>query len=192
VRKVFRHQFGGSVAGGKPINTVCYLVKTCRTCQTEKPIAEFSKSTEKFDGHNTRCKTCERLRHKRDYQNRFPIIQADNKRRSREDRLAAMRHYCSGEPHCQCCGESNIEFLTFDHVEGGGRQHRKDIGGNFYGWLRRQGYPEGFRVLCFNCNCSLGHYGYCPHGNVIGPKRMEKPRVIQWATPANGGILKGA
>jgi len=34
---------------------------------------------------------------------------------------------------------------------------------NFYRWLKQNNFPEGFRVLCINCNFSLGIYGYCPH-----------------------------
>lgn len=30
-------------------------------------------------------------------------------------------------------------------------------------WLKKNNYPPGFRVLCMNCNFSLGMRGYCPH-----------------------------
>ena len=34
----------------------------------------------------------------------------------------------------------------------------------FYIWLKRHGYPQDdFKCLCWNCNCSRGRYGYCPH-----------------------------
>jgi len=67
---------------------------------------------------------------------------------------------------CACCGEDRIEFLSIDHIGGGGNKHRKSLGRtgyHFYYWLKRNNYPKGFRVLCHNCNQSLGHYGYCPH-----------------------------
>ena len=72
---------------------------------------------------------------------------------------------------CACCGEGRREFLTIDHIAGNGAAHRRALWGDsrkgsgspFYGWLKRQGYPEGFRVLCQNCNCAMGYYGYCPH-----------------------------
>ena len=69
---------------------------------------------------------------------------------------------------CQCCGESHVEFLSIDHIAGGGRAHRKEVfgkpdGGNLFAWLKRNGYPEGYRVLCMNCNCAYGFQGYCPH-----------------------------
>jgi hypothetical protein len=43
--------------------------------------------------------------------------------------------------------------LEIDHAEGGGNQHRRKIGwSRLYHWLKRNNYPEGFRVLCPTCN----------------------------------------
>lgn len=72
---------------------------------------------------------------------------------------------------CVCCGEENPEFLSIDHVEGNGNKHRKEItsggGIHFYRWLRKQGYPKDkYRLLCMNCQCSHGWYGYCPHQRI--------------------------
>lgn len=64
---------------------------------------------------------------------------------------------------CACCGETQPAFLAIDHINGGGRQHRLTVSRNFYAWLRAEGFPEGFRVLCHNCNMALGFYGSCPH-----------------------------
>jgi hypothetical protein len=65
---------------------------------------------------------------------------------------------------CSCCGEDEFVFLAVDHIDGGGNQHRKELGGNqrFYAWLRRNEYPSGFQVLCWNCNWAK-HHGGCPH-----------------------------
>ena len=71
-----------------------------------------------------------------------------------------------GGTRCACCGETGIAFLTIDHIEGKGRQHRKMIqrkGETFYRWLKVHNFPPGYRVLCMNCNCSLAWFGYCPH-----------------------------
>jgi len=68
---------------------------------------------------------------------------------------------------CACCGETRIEFLSIDHVKGGGNKHRRDAkltnSTDLYLWIIRHGFPDDFRVLCYNCNCSLGFFGYCPH-----------------------------
>ena len=81
------------------------------------------------------------------------------------EKTQALEAY--GGATCSCCGELHVEFLTLDHINGGGRKHRQEIrrqGFHFYSWLRLHGYPSGFRVLCMNCNLSLGLYKYCPHG----------------------------
>lgn len=82
-------------------------------------------------------------------------------------RLAALEAY--GRV-CACCGESRIEFLAVDHIGGAGNEHRRNVkarsGQNLYNWLKSNGYPPGFRVLCHNCNMALGFYGYCPHAEV--------------------------
>jgi len=70
-----------------------------------------------------------------------------------------------GGPICACCGETNLFFLTFDHINGGGRKHILEIGHpNLGGWLRRNNYPDGYRVLCANCNSGRAMVGgVCPH-----------------------------
>jgi hypothetical protein len=67
---------------------------------------------------------------------------------------------------CSCCSEAELDFLAVDHIDGGGNDHRKIAGSGtrFYAWLRREGYPEGFQVLCHNCNFSKHvNGGTCAH-----------------------------
>lgn len=70
---------------------------------------------------------------------------------------------------CACCGESTPEFLSLDHINGNGAEERKKgkSGMMILSALRRAGWPEEskneYRLLCFNCNFSIGHYGFCPH-----------------------------
>jgi hypothetical protein len=64
-------------------------------------------------------------------------------------------HYCGGEVKCHC-NEADLGLLTMDHVHGGGNKHRKEVGTktgyNFYSWLKKNSFPDGFQVLCWNCN----------------------------------------
>ena len=84
-----------------------------------------------------------------------------NKEYRKRVRIEAIEHY-GGK--CDCCGESNIEFLCFDHINNDGAKHRKQMADRSIApWLRRNNYPKGFRVLCHNCNMARGVYGYCPH-----------------------------
>lgn len=63
--------------------------------------------------------------------------------------------YSSGSMGCALCKESRLPCLSIDHINGGGCLHRKKIvmksGTPFYAWLENNGFPEGFRVLCMNC-----------------------------------------
>ncbi|MFH1859805.1 MAG: hypothetical protein ABH870_02135 [bacterium] len=81
-------------------------------------------------------------------------------------RIEVLSFYSNGTMECACCGEKQIEFLCIDHINGGGREEkrgekRKQRG--IYEYLKAQKFPLGYRVLCHNCNMSLGFYGYCPH-----------------------------
>lgn len=75
---------------------------------------------------------------------------------------------------CACCGETHPKFLAIDHINGDGNVHRrsmtksKRIGSKTtYRWLRDNGYPPGFQVLCHNCNVAKHLNGnVCPHQNM--------------------------
>ena len=68
---------------------------------------------------------------------------------------------------CLCCGENDLRFLTIDHIDGGGVQQRKSVGrssgSDFFRWLKLSGFPDGFQVLCVNCNVAKFWGGECPH-----------------------------
>lgn len=83
----------------------------------------------------------------------------------RDGRMRALQAYGGVVPQCSCCGEGTVQFLALDHVNGGGHTQRKELGGGgFYVWLRKNNYPEGFRVLCHNCNIGRQiNGGLCPH-----------------------------
>lgn len=76
---------------------------------------------------------------------------------------------------CKCCEEDRIEFLSIDHVHGGGKKHIESLkigrGFQFYTYLRTNNFPDKdkLRVLCMNCNFALGIIGYCPH---------QRPRFV--------------
>lgn len=79
-------------------------------------------------------------------------------------RLQILTHYSDGKLSCRCCGESHYEFLTIDHIDNNGAEERKTCKPASLFWkLRREGYPPGYQVLCWNCNCCRGIHGYCPH-----------------------------
>lgn len=87
-----------------------------------------------------------------------------NTKRRYEVRKQVFDHYGN---RCNCCGEPNILFLSIDHVNRDGVTHRKETGVSGTGinyWLVKHNFPEGFQVLCFNCNLGRERNGgICPH-----------------------------
>jgi hypothetical protein len=71
------------------------------------------------------------------------------KRKNIKDRADAISYY-GGK--CAICGEDLFIFLTIDHINNNGAEHRKKVGHKLATWLRQNNYPEGFQVLCMNCN----------------------------------------
>ena len=105
--------------------------------------------------------------HKWYLENRTRMLDLDRENRHKI-RKRILEHYSHGNLKCECCGETHFEFLTVDDIEGKVHKNKKLLGGSgFYVWLEKQNFPEGFRVLCMNCNFSKGKYGYCPHEKEI-------------------------
>jgi hypothetical protein len=70
---------------------------------------------------------------------------------------------------CACCGETNLGFLTIDHVESDGAAHRKNLNLSLYHWLAKHNFPDGFQTLCYNCNLGRArNRGVCPHHQSLG------------------------
>jgi hypothetical protein len=147
--------------------------KACIRCKTVKPLGEF----EDEKGYvKAQCGVC------RVYSATFAVRDrrkwTDSQRQiTQRKRAAALRSLktevlAAYGGHCGCCGEGALEFLSIDHVNGNGNSHKRELrkmskpgvsSPNLYMWLKQKGYPEGFQVLCHNCNQAKGHYGTCPH-----------------------------
>jgi hypothetical protein len=93
-------------------------------------------------------------------------LKRDNDKKNRKNAfIEALTHYTNGKPKCYCCSEDIIILLSLDHINGGGRQHRKKAKIKHTAqWAKRHNWPKIFRVACHSCN--LGAYingGICPH-----------------------------
>ena len=92
-------------------------------------------------------------------------IKTRGKARERRDfiRKTVFDHYGN---KCVCCGETIEVFLTVDHIYNGGAEHRKEVGSGIrlYKWLIDNDFPDGFQLLCRNCNWGKHvNNGICPH-----------------------------
>lgn len=139
-------------------------MKPCKDCYEVKSLEDFPKNPTYLDGRANQCKVCKNLYEKNRkrtwYHDKHREICKRGKAKRREEFLRAYGGKCA------CCGESTPEFLELDHINGGGRQHRLREKRDLYQVLKEQGFPKDeYRLLCANCNHSLGVRGYCPHEN---------------------------
>lgn len=124
---------------------------TCTQCETEKPLEEFYKRKKHPDRlHMQVCKSCFSERARRKIAKQLDLIYSHYGRR------------CA----CPHCTETNEYFLTIDHINGDGAEHRRQLGGSghkLYKWIIDNDYPNTIQLLCWNCNCGKNKYGVCPH-----------------------------
>lgn len=129
-------------------------MKQCARCLVNKPatLEHYRKQHKAKDGLHCWCIAC---------------FESYRRAKASALRLETLTHYSSGIPRCACCDERLVSFLTIDHVRNDGNSHRQEIGTSgsaVYIWLKRNGFPEGFQVLCWNCNLGKAlNAGVCPH-----------------------------
>lgn len=75
-------------------------------------------------------------------------------------RRVVLEHYGG---ICTCCGESTTQFLAIHHSNNDGYLERKTRKINVFDYLISNNFPEGFEILCHNCNLASAFYGVCPH-----------------------------
>lgn len=152
----------------------------------EKDSSEFYLCNRNKDKLQHECHICNLARRAADRKKcKDAGILNYSQRTQRRLKLLLLQKYSGQNPYCACCNENKVEFLSIDHIDGGGRQHKiklKKSGTSFYNWLRKNNFPKGFRVLCHNCNQSLGTLGYCPHKSPTPycpePQRRKFPLIL--------------
>jgi hypothetical protein len=149
--------------------------KVCKVCGESKLISEFAKfrqtcsvcynklENERYYNSHEHKKQQARQHYEKNKDRILAERRVKAAKKRREWKEKVLQHYGN---QCACCGISEQVFLTIDHVNGGGTQHRKKVTkatGHFYKWLVDNGYPDGFQVLCWNCNWAKHYLGVCPH-----------------------------
>lgn len=117
--------------------------KICIRCGVEKPLKKFKFSWGSKKRKN-QCSSCT----SRWYIAKFKL-----------EFLEAFDFRCS------CCGERNPYFLTLDHRNNDGAEHRRRASHvTIFAEARREKFDKSkWDCLCMNCNFAKGHYGECPH-----------------------------
>jgi len=190
-------------------NAKLETARKCKECGDSKPITEFNLASKGEGYRRHECKFCESSRKKawyqadydgaRQRQNEAARRRYAKERKHSPERRKKLAEYATrcrakakqecfehyGGMICACCGETEPMFLSLDHVNNDGYLRRKygkaTPSGSFYGFLRKTGYPDGFQVLCMNCNFGKARNGgVCPHhkeGSTIITKvsRAKRP-----------------
>lgn len=160
-------------------------MKLCSKCSIIKPLTDFyfKKNQNRYD---SQCKSCvgDYVKHryktipsvraryaetsKKWNNNNRERLNESTRKRTYRYKIEAISHYSNGLNCCACCGESNIQFLTIDHIDNNGANHRRAMNhSSICDWLKFNDYPSGYQVLCWNCNCGKAFNtiskGICPH-----------------------------
>jgi transcription elongation factor Elf1 len=130
----------------------------CKVCDRQQGSKSYRKHREKRISEAVERKRLDPAAASRDSRN--------YRQRLRQEVLTA--YAVDGAISCKCCGENEEKFLAIDHVNDDGSAHRKTLkngasGNVFYKWLRDNGWPPGFQILCHNCNFAKSAHGVCPH-----------------------------
>lgn len=167
--------------------------RCCVTCNTDKPLSEF-RTNESTQGPKGRCKACwteyRRLRY----------VETDH---GANQRLRQKKKYDFYKQtvfdyygwRCACCGEDIPQFLSIDHIDNDGYQHRKEIGCGgvtLYRWLCTNNFPSNFQTLCHNCNLGKArNKGICPHKENTMQFETSRPEheVHVIAQPQGHGLM---
>lgn len=151
-------------------------MKVCTGCGTEKPLTEFGVEKGKPNGRKARCKPCARKWNKASY-DKNPASRVAATLRWKAKKPAHVKAYMAERRlrikaelvagyggKCTCCGETSIEFLTLEHLNGGGRAHRaiKDSLAIFNEVIKSN-FPSEYTILCMNCNFAKRFGKECPH-----------------------------
>jgi hypothetical protein len=148
--------------------------KTCSICKQWLPLAAYGVCSSTHDKLQLACMSC-----LIEYQARRHESDPERRKRTNKQTVARYGPEYYREKHlalkklvmdayggkCACCGETELVFLSLDHIHGGGAEHRRKVGASKV-WrdLRDVGFPQGdYRVLCMNCQYGWQHGRICPH-----------------------------
>lgn len=162
----------------------------CCGCERWLHVDEYSSHQVKRSGRTycyptTQCKKCNYQRTRTWVENNRERVNQANTQRRRRIRQEFMTAY-GGQ--CACCGETQEEFLTLEHIFGRDRKIQVHLE---LERLRNAGWPkENVQLLCFNCNSSKGVYGSCPHtwerGEHKPPLSVKQRRNIYQSKSLSG------
>lgn len=135
--------------------------RACNDCGNDD-FDQLASNKRSYLGKLNLCRKCAAIRKKKHRDKN--IDRCRQQKRDADTRLKCTVIKELGNK-CVICGEHRIPFLTVDHINNDGFEHRKTLsksgnhrgvdGHTIYRDIRKQGYPrDKYQILCWNCNCS--------------------------------------
>lgn len=150
------------------MNSTRVNTKGCSRCSCVLGLDEFHRDKSSSDGRYKYCKTCQNSYYRKLYADKKLAISNSDIRRykGRLRKVTALTIVCGGRPKCfyhstlNCCKDPyNIDYLTLDHLEGGGLKHRREIGcaggTRFYSWVNMNKEKAKDLLVCACMNAQF-------------------------------------
>jgi len=141
--------------------------KLCGDCGQLKLVDCFNKHYNKISGGGL-FKSCIKCKNK--------AACARNKIRGTcmiDSRILKLEFLIAYGGKCTCCGETEIDLLTIEHIRGKGHELIYGNTNLLIRKLRKLEWPEGYTVLCWNCNLSTKNNRPCPHSKEYKEYKKE-------------------
>lgn len=122
----------------------------CPRCRRSLLVSDFAKNRARKNGLHTCCKECDRGRASKRTE------KGEGRGKYRALRAEAFAAY--GGAFCAWCGAA--EQLEIDHIADNGAVERAlfpEQAWSLARWLKKQGFPPGYQVLCRPCNRVKAH-----------------------------------
>lgn len=157
-----------------PIFCMTAIVQTrkCHICNRRKSIYDYApkRLSTTFERNKTCISCCRRgsIKYAINWKSKKDKYREQHVRWQSALKAEVFGHYGG---RCVCCGESDMRFLSLDHVRGDGRRHRDSISIAKSGagsvtvwyWAKKNNFPSTLQVLCYNCNFAKRTKILCPH-----------------------------
>ena len=98
------------------------------------------------------------------------------------NRYEVLYWYSDGAMQCKHCGVNYFEFLAIDHIDNNGCTHRtsgelKKYSNDISKYLLKNNFPDGYQVLCHNCN-QIKRIERLPIKNTPCSRHRQKIRML--------------
>lgn len=125
-------------------------MKICSSCKVYKPFNEFSIRKSVKSGLYSKCKSCRRIKAKKDY-HLNPKKKLDECKQKVEH-LRSVINQIKDEQGCKVCGEKDIVCLDFHHLQ----KNKKDLSISRLVWIKNEhrmmNEIKKCIVVCSNCH----------------------------------------